>query len=247
MHGIGSFTRAGFKLYFREPVGLFFTLAFPALLVLLFGAIYGNKPTALFGGYGSMDISMPGYTAMILGTVGLFSIPITISTYRETGVLHRLKATPLRPLTFITSDLITNLSITLLGMLGVILLGWLLYRVRFEGNVILYILAVIFSGVTMASFGYLIASVAPSARSAQVIGMVIFYPMLFLSGAGYPLEVLPESIRRISNYLPLTYVVRLLRGAWFGKPIKELWLPILVLTIILVICSLLATRFFRWE
>jgi ABC-2 type transport system permease protein len=247
MRAIKSMTLIDFKLYLREPIGTFFTLAFPALLVLLFGAIYGNEPTELFGGYGSMDISMPGYTGMILATVALLSIPINISTQRETGVLRRLRATPLRPLVYILADLTTNLAITLLGMLGVVLLGWLIYRVRFEGQVIPLILGVIYCGLAMFSLGYLIAGLAPNARAAQVIGMLLLYPMLFLSGAGFPLELLPASMQRVSNFLPLTYVVRLLRGLWFGVPWSELWLPTLVLGVIMVVCSILAARFFRWE
>jgi ABC-2 type transport system permease protein len=247
MRALKSMTLTDFKLYLREPIGTFFTLAFPAMLVLLFGAIYGNEPTELFGGYGSMDISMPGYTGMILATVALLSIPISISAQRETGVLRRLRATPLLPRTYISADLITNLAITLLGMLGVVVLGWLIYQVRFEGQVIPLILGVIYCGLAMFSLGYLIAGLAPNARAAQVIGMVLLYPMLFLSGAGFPLELLPASLQRISNFLPLTYVVKLLRGLWFGVPWSELWLPTLVLGVIMIVCSLLAARFFRWE
>ncbi len=100
MRGFGRLLLVNLRLYVREPIATFFTLAFPPLLVILFGAMYGNEPTPMFGGYGSMDISMPAYTALILGTVGFLSVPITISGYRETGVLRRFQATPMRPRTF---------------------------------------------------------------------------------------------------------------------------------------------------
>ena len=235
------------KLFIREPIGTFFTLAFPVLLVLLFGAIFGNEPNEMFGGYGSMDISMPGYVAMILTTVGLMNIPITMCGYRETGVLRRLKITPLKPLTFIGSDLLTNLVMTLLGMLLVVLLGWLIHRVRFEGQAIPVFLGVIYSALAMFSVGYLIASLAPTQRAANIIGLVILYPMLYLSGAFMPLETMPETLQSVSKFLPLTYVVNLLRGLWFGKPTSELWLPVLVLGAMFVVCSALAARLFRWE
>ena len=94
---------------------------------------------------------------------------------------------------------------------------------------------------------YLIAGLAPNARAAQVIGMVVLYPMLFLSGAGIPLEVMPDSVRTISDYLPLTYVVRLLRGLWFGEPWGSLLLETSVLLGVLVTCTAIAVRLFRWE
>jgi len=247
MSGFQTLTLTNFRLYLREPIATFFTLAFPPLMVLLFGAMYGNQPNALFNGYGSMDVSMPGYTAMILGTVGFLGLPITLSGYRETGVLRRFRATPLQPFTYILADVSANLVMTLVGMVGLVVVGWLLYHVRFEGQALSVILAVILGGLTMFSIGYLIAGVAPGARAAQVIGMVIFYPMMFLSGATIPLEVLSEGIRRAADFLPLTYVVRLLRGLWFGETWGDHLVEVAVLGGVLVVCTVVAARFFRWE
>jgi ABC-2 type transport system permease protein len=247
MRGLIQLTVMNFKLYLREPIATFFTLAFPPLLVLLFGAMYGNDPSPLYGDYGTMDITMPAYTALILGTIGLLGVPITTSGYREQGVLRRFRATPMRPLTYIVADLLTNLTMTLLGMAILIGVGWALYKVRFEGQVLSVFVAVVFSGLTMFAVGYLIASLAPGARTAQVIGMVIFYPMMFLSGASIPLEVMPEGVRRISDFLPLTHVVTLLRGLWFGEGWGEHLTEVIILGGILMVGAGLAARFFRWE
>jgi ABC-2 type transport system permease protein len=247
MRGLIRLTITNIKLYIREPVSVFFTLAFAPLLVVLFGAMYGNDPSPLFGGYGSMDISMPAYTALILGSVGILGIPIQVGSLREQGVLRRYRATPMHPLTYIVADVFTNLIMTLLGMALLVLVGWLLYSVQFEGQVLAVIGGLLLGGLSMFAFGYLIAGLAPGARSAQVIGMVIFYPMMFLSGAGIPLEIMPESVRKISDFLPLTYVVKLLRGSWFGENWGEHLLDLAVLVGVLVICGALAARFFRWE
>jgi len=235
------------KLYLREPITTFFTLGFPIMLVLIFGGMYGNKPSQMFGGYGSMDVSMPGYTALILGSVGFMTVAMNTSSFRDMGILRRFRVTPLRPLTYILADVMANLVMTLLGMVGLVIAGWLLYRVRFEGQPVSVILAVIFSGLAMFAIGYVIASLAPTARAAQVISMVIFYPMMFISGAGIPLEVMPPTIRRIADFLPLTYVVKLLRGLWFGETWGDHLLEVAVLGGILVLCTALAARLFRWE
>lgn len=99
----------------------------------------------------------------------------------------------------------------------------------------------------MCAIGYVIASLAPGARTAQVVGMVIFYPMMFLSGASLPYELLPEGIRKVANFLPLTYVVKLLRGLWFGDTWGDHLLEVAVIGGVLVVCTILAARFFRWE
>jgi ABC-2 type transport system permease protein len=175
------------------------------------------------------------------------TVAINTSSYRDMGILRRFRATPLRPLTYILADVTTNLVMTLLGMIGVVLVGWLLYRVRFEGQPVSVILAVILSALAMFAIGYVIASLAPTARTAQVISMAIFYPMMFLSGAGMPLEILPPTIRRIADFLPLTYVVKLLRGLWFGETWGDHLLEVAVLGSILVVGTALAARLFRWE
>lgn len=82
---------------------------------------------------------------------------------------------------------------------------------------------------------------------AQVIGMVVFYPMVFLSGAAMPIEILPGSLRRVSGYLPITYAVRLLRGVWFGEPWRDPWLEVVVLGGVMLVAAALAARCFRWE
>ena len=180
------------RLYLREPMAAFFTLAFPSLLLVLFGSIFGNAPTPMFGGRGTIDVSMPNYTGLILATVALMNIPITTSSYRELGILRRFRATPMRPLTYLAADVSTNLLMTLVGMLVVLVMGRVLYRVEFTGQLIHYLAAVVLSCLAMFSLGYLIASLATGARMGQVAGMLILYPMLFLSGSGMPIELLPE-------------------------------------------------------
>ena len=83
------------KLQLREPMALFFTLAFPVMVMVLFGFIFGNDADELLGGYGRVDLSVPGYIGMIVGTIGLLSIPTTLANYRDLGILRRLRATPL--------------------------------------------------------------------------------------------------------------------------------------------------------
>jgi ABC-2 type transport system permease protein len=247
MRGLGTLTWTSFKLYIREPIATFFTLAFPTMLVLLFGAIYGNDPTPMFGGRGSMDVSLPAYSGLIIGTVGLMSVPMTTAAYREQGILRRFKVTPLRPWAYITADLSTNLLMTLLGMVVVSLVGWLVFHIQFEGQIGAIVIALVLGTLAMSALGYIIASLASTARMAQIISMVIFYPMMFLSGAGMPSELLPEGIQKVADFLPLTYVVRLMRGLWFGDGLGQHWLEVGVLAGIVLVAGTLAARLFKWE
>ena len=85
----------------------------------------------------------------------------------------------------------------------------------------------------------------PTASAAQAAGMALFFPMLFLSGAGLPQEMLPDSLVTFSQFLPLTHVVNLLKGLWFGDG----WniTAVVVLVLMFIIATILSAKTFRWE
>ena len=247
MRALWKLTVVQAKLYLREPIGAFFTLLFAPLVLILFGFIYGNDPQTAFGGLGSMDVSVPAYTGMIIGTVGLMSVPISTAARREAGVLRRFRATPLRPLTYLITDVLISFLMTLLGILLLFVVGKVAYDVRFEGRLLSVLAGVCLGASAFFSLGYVIAGLAPSARVAQVVGMVVFYPMMFLSGASIPLELMPETVRNVSRFLPLTHVVTLLKGLWFGEAWGEHLTELAVLVGVLLVCGAVAARTFRWE
>lgn len=247
MRGFLRLAWTDMKLYVREPIAMFFTIAFPPLLVLLLGMIFGNEPSPELGGLGSMDIAMPAFTALIIGMIGLIPVPITITDQRSKGVLRRYRATPLKPLTFIAADVVCNLAMTFVGMACLLLVGALVFGVSFEGSVLAVLVAVVLSALSMFSIGYLIASVAPNPRAANVIGMLVFYPMVYLCGTAMPTEFLPEGVQRLAEFLPLTYVVRLLRGLWVGGSLSDFGTEIAILVGVLVVATAISVRLFRWE
>lgn len=235
------------KLFLREPVGAFFTLVFPLMMLFLFGSIYGNTPTPMFNNHGTIDISIPAYTAMIIATTGLMGLTITLAANRENGVLRRLRTTPISPFIILAAQVIVMFAMTSIGMLLLVLAGRLVYHVRFEGNALNVAAGFVLSCLSFYSLGFILASLVPTARTAQVVGMVLLYPMLFLSGAGFPRELLPEAIKKISAYLPLTYVVNLLRGLWIGESWSLHVTNIVVLSTMLVVGVLASIKLFRWE
>ena len=247
MRALGKLTITQAKLFLREPMATFFTIAYAPLLLILFGAIYGNEPEPMFGNRGSMDASVPAYIGLIIVSVGLMGIPINIASAREQGVLRRYRATPLRPLAVLLADVACNYVMTLLGVLALVLVGKLAFNVQFQGNLVSVLLGFSLGSLSFFSLGYFVASVARSARVAQTVGMVVGFPMMFLSGAGIPLEILPDGVRKVSNLLPLTHVVTLLRGLWFGDSWGDHLTELAVLMGVLLVGTALSVWTFRWE
>ena len=235
------------KLFIREPVAAFFTLVFPLLYLFLFGIISGNEPTPQFGGQRTIDASIPGLTAVIICITGLMAITMTMSTYRENGILRRLRTTPVSPLVVLVAQVIVVFTMTALGMLLLVTAGTLVYHVNFEGNAFSMLAGFVLSSLSFFALGFVLAGTMPTARSAWIVGMVLMYPMMFLSGAFFTVEILPATIQKVSAFMPLTYVVNLLRGLWTGQPWGDHLLDVGVLAGMLVLGIIVSAKTFRWE
>jgi ABC-2 type transport system permease protein len=247
MRGVFKLFVQEFKLFLREPVMAFFSLIFPPAIMLLLGFVMGNEPNPLFGGKGSVDISVPAYVGMIIGISAFMALPITLSTYREKGILRRYRTTPLRPISVLAVQIALQYLMTLLGVAMLAVLGKVVFSMAFEGSIAAVFLGFSFSCLSFFSLGLLMASLAPSSRAAVVIGNVVLYPMVYLSGATIPLEVLPKAVRGVARFIPMTHVVTLMRGLWTGEPLAAHGFEFIFLGAMMVICVAAASFLFRWE
>ena len=245
MRALLKLTWVELKLYLRDPIASFFTLVFPLLLLFIFGSIYGNEPSEFLGGRGSVDNSVPGYIGIIIGSVGMLSVPISLAAYREQGILRRFRATPVHPLVVMGARLMVSSIVTLLGIVPLYVSGRIFYDLMVPTAPWAVVLGIALSTFSFLSIGLMLASVLPTANSALATGMAIFYPMMFISGAGMPRQILPATLLRIGDFLPLTHVVNVIQDLWMGDGWNLASLAYLSIT--LVVGLVVATLAFRWE
>ncbi|GAA3155220.1 ABC transporter permease [Planomonospora alba] len=233
MKAFALLSAAELRLLARDPGSLFFMVAFPLMLLIL------NS-----GGDREAEIFMPGYIVMILAIGGLSALPATVATYRERKVLRRLAAAPVAPLTLLAAQVGAQLAMGLAGSAIVVGVGVLGYGAGLPDHPALSVLAFLLCALMLYALGFVIAALAPRAKVAELLGLLVLFPMLFLGGAAIPREGLPGELLRIGEHLPLTYAVTALRDGWFGSPGA---LPLLVLAGITVIGTAVAAVLFRWE
>jgi ABC-2 type transport system permease protein len=194
-----------------------------------------------------IDNLIPAFTAMIIGMTGLMATTITMATYRENGILRRLRTTPVSPLIVLVAQVIVVFTMTCLGMLLLITAGKLVYHVHFEGNAFSIMAGFVLCSLSFYGIGFILAGIMPTARTAQIIAMVMLYPMLILSGAAWPRELMPVGVQTVSAFIPLTYVVNLLRGLWLGQSWGDHRLNVIVLAVMLLLGIVISVKTFRWE
>ncbi len=226
---------------------VFFSLAFPVMLLALFGSIFGNDPTDFYDGLGTVDVSVPTYMALVIAVTGLMSFPLTMAEYRDKGVLRRLLVTPASPLTLLLAQLVVNVMLTIMGLALLVLEGALFFDLHMADNWAAFVPVVLLVLVSTFSIGFLIASWAPNERTATMVAMLVYFPLIFLSGATLPMELMPEVLQNATKVLPLTWGVDLLQGAWVEGAAPNWTLGIAILAGTTVVCSSLSVRFFRWD
>jgi ABC-2 type transport system permease protein len=236
------------KIFIREPLGLIGSVAVPVGVFVVLGRLLGtrvrNGPPDL-PRFVSADLPILA-TLLIVASVVLSLITI-IAIYRESGILKRLRATPLRPHTILTAHVIVKLLFTAVTLALMVLAGRRYYPVDAGVPLVSYTLALLFSTVVILSLGFLVASLVPTARFAQPIGTLLIYPMLGISGLFVRVDTLPPLLQVLARMLPLTYAVSLLRGVWHGEGWMEHLGDVTILALMFVAFTAVSSKVFRWE
>jgi ABC-2 type transport system permease protein len=247
LRGLWKLTWLEIKIFVREPLGALGTFILPLAVFILLGKIGGGTFTRDARGPAYIGPDLPILAAIMIALSAVLSLATIVAIYREGGILKRLRATPMRPHTILTAHVLVKLAFTLATLLALVLAGKRVFPGQLQAPLVSFSLAVLFSTACILSIGFVLASMVPAARFAQPIGALLFYPMLAFSGLFFPLEALPPALRLIAQALPLTSAVSLMRGTWHG----EGWIAhggeAAALALVMVVCTALSARVFRWE
>jgi ABC-2 type transport system permease protein len=195
-----------------------------------------------------IDYLVPGILAMSIMNSGVIGLATAFVSYREKGILRRIKATPFPLKSFITARIISQVVVAVIQSMILILLGMLLFDLRIDGNLFYIIIMVTFGAVAFISLGFVVSSFARNSEAAASLSNGVTFPMLFLSGVFFPVDNAPAWLQPITKLLPLTYLADGLRDLMVrGGTLQDQWLNILVLAITCVVGIALSVRFFRWE
>lgn len=193
------------------------------------------------------DYLLPGILAMAIMQLGLFGV-FQFLSLRDQQVIRGLAVTPLPRVTIFQSEVLLRLIVAVFQALLIVAVGWGFFNVTISGSPLLILGLVLLGALTFVSMGYMVASFASSLESGQMIIQVIQFPMMFLSGIFFPLEIMPSYIRPVVRAIPLTYLGDALRQSMVNVPSDySLVLDVSVLAGWLAVSSFLAIRYWRWE
>ena len=196
--------------FWRSRESAIFVFVFPLLLYALLGAVYGGEidddPAA--------DVLLAGLLGYGCANTAFAGLAITLVIRRESGLLKRIRSTPLPGRVYVAALLSSVLVTFALQTVTLIALGRALYGASLPGSPGALVLAVVFGAVAFACRGVAAAALSRSAEGSSAVVNVVLLPMAFLSGAFGPTRDFPDWLQAIADVLPLRYYLDVVRGIY---------------------------------
>jgi ABC-2 type transport system permease protein len=212
----------------------------PSLFVVTVRSVSGHLDSYI-------DFLVPGVLAMELMSNGLFS-GLALVAYREQGILRRIRVTPLPTLLFLSARIVVQLLVLAAQLAITLAVAMLFFRYRPVGGALPALVAVLLGALAFIAAGFFVAGVARTADAASAIANLINLPMMFLGGVFFPTSGFGGAFGFLIRIVPLSYLSSALRGTLSnGQGFGAIGGDLAFLAGTLVVATLLAARFFRWE
>ncbi len=219
-------------------------LVMPVIIFVVLGKTMGSGRLDA-ASVDQAPFNVPILAMLIIAVGAVTSLVAIISIYRDGGILKRLRATPLSPVTILSAHVVVKLVFTVASLALLVLAGRQFFPGAMAVNLPSFPAAMLLSTLSILSMGFVIASIVPTARFAQPIAAALLYPMIAVSGLFFPIEQLGRPLRIVAYSLPTTHAVSLMQGIWDGLGWN--WVNVAALVIVFAVCTGLSTKVFRWE
>jgi ABC-2 type transport system permease protein len=228
------------KLLGREPLVLVLTLMFPTMLMFLLAAAFADHGGPVFANLDGTQFYVTAYLGASIAVMGFMGTPAHIAGYRESGVLRRFRAAaiPSRSLAFSQAAVLAILA--LVGAVVMLVLAYALFDIPAPASGVGVAAAFVVGILAFAGIGTLLGSLMPSPRSAQGLGLLLFFGTFLLVGGGPPPGVFPAALNAITQWTPTGLLINAIRSPWAGDGLN---VPAMItLAIVAVATFALATR-----
>ncbi|MBL8178301.1 MAG: amidohydrolase family protein [Bryobacterales bacterium] len=237
-----AYTLTTLKLVMRDRVVLFFNYFLP----LMFFVVFAQSFRADKGGAISQVITM----VLILGVLGsgFFGAGLRAVQERELNILRRFKVAPITPLPILVASLITGLISYLPSLFLILAIAKFYYGMPWPERWVSLTLLLSVGLLSFRSMGLIIAAVVNTMQESQIIIQLLYLPMLFLSGATFPVSMLPGWLQTVAQFLPASYLYTGMQGILVQR--ESAWQNIsslAAMTATLLVATFLGVKLFRWE
>ena len=230
------------KLALRNKSVLFFNYLFPLIFFFAFAQFLGDGSSARI----SYVVSM----VLVLGILGngLFGAGMRAVQEREANILRRFKVAPITPLPILVASMVTGWVLYLPSVALVLGLASFFYGMTMPDRLLTFLALISIGVVAFRAIGLILAAVANSVQESNILIQSLYMPMLFLSGATFPMSMLPGWAQITAQYLPASYLVTGFQGVFYrDESLFHNWAAILALSGTILLATFISMQLFRWE
>ncbi len=228
------------RLYARDIQAMIMSFLVPIFFIVVFGSIFGRNE-------GFMEFFVPGLLAVTIMSTTLFSITVNQAEHRQVGLLKRMRLLPTNTLTVVLAQSMVRILVVLLQTALGLAFATLVFQTKLTGSVGPLLVSIVLGTLTFLALSFALGNMVRSTQAAIAVANVLFIPMMFLSGAYFPLYMLPSFLQPILKVLPLTPLVTVIRSAFVeGGTLFDNLSSSLGLLGWLVIGLVGAIRTYRW-
>ena len=235
--------RSNLRLMGRDRSVLFFSILFPMVFFFTFSFAYHAKENP---GVMSQVIAM----VMIIGVLGsgFFGAGMRTVTDRETNVLRRFKVAPTNAGPIIVASMVSGLVAYLPTIFLFFFFSKVFFHAPLPSNLLSVVIFVSIGLLTFRAMGMIVAAVVNSAQEATILIQLLYLPMLFLSGATFPVSFMPVWVQSVAQFLPATYLFQgLIRIMVGGESVIANYKSALSLILAMAVALFVGIKLFRWE
>ena len=247
MKAFRTLLKTEIRLSLRGMDMFIFAICMPVVVIIILGAVFGNRPAFYGAEYTFLEQSFGAVSTIAICAGGVMGLPLVVSDYRNRKILKRFKVTPTSPALILAVQVIIYALYSIISLILVYATGAIFFGYRLYGSWLQFLGAYLLVMLSMFSIGLLVGGIAPNIKIASAAASLLYFPMLIFSGATLPYEVMPVSLQKIADILPLTQGIKLLKAASLGLPIDSVFISVVVIIVIAVICTTVSLYFFKWE
>jgi ABC-2 type transport system permease protein len=237
------------KAFWRNPASVFFTVAFPVILLLIFATVFGDETVDVGGGIETTTYYVPAIVTLSVISATMQSLAMSLVIAREDGRLKRGRGTPMPPWVFIAGRVGNSIVVALMMLILIAALGRLAYGVDVPWERLPAILtALVVGAAAFCCLGIALTAAIPSQDAAAPIVNALLLPLYFLSGVFIPDDQLPSGVIHFADLFPVRHFFEAFFGAYVpaGGGSAFEWGHLALVAAWGLAGLLIATRCFRW-
>jgi ABC-2 type transport system permease protein len=234
--------------FWLNRVGAIFTVGFSVVFLVLLASLAGHSRVSYLGNIELIDYYVPGFVSYGIMAACFTTLAINLVVRRETGLLKRLRLSPLPTWILLAAIFVSTAIVALVQVLLLLGIGRFAYGVHFPRSPAAFLVALVVGILSFSALGVAMSTLIPNQEAAGPVTSTVFFVLLFLSGLWFPIRA-HSGLATASSFFPIRHFLDAVFASFDTAPGASPWAwhDLSVVALWGVVATVVALRRFRWS